>query len=67
MGRKKSSIPGRRQRVSRHSKTAGRHRLRVRQLLARRTRLRSYLQYFLNDDKTGSGEDAQRVDIETVE
>ncbi|WP_413663128.1 hypothetical protein [Microbulbifer sp. CNSA002] len=51
MGRKKSAIPRRRQRVSRHSNSVGRHRLRVRQLLARRTRLRSYLQHFPMDEK----------------
>ncbi|WP_444896263.1 hypothetical protein ACJJI5_06075 [Microbulbifer sp. EKSA008] len=67
MGRKKSSVPGRRQRVTRHSKTAGRHRLRVRQLLARRTRLRSYLQYFVSDDKVDFKETLETANAELTD
>ncbi|WP_444943618.1 hypothetical protein ACJJIK_19465 [Microbulbifer sp. ZKSA006] len=67
MGRKKSAISGRRHRVSRHANPVGRRRLRVRQLLARRIRLRSYLQYFLADDKSEGEKIAEKIDSEIVE
>ncbi|MFA0811594.1 hypothetical protein [Microbulbifer epialgicus] len=54
MGRKKNPGPARRQRPSLRSGFMNRHRLRVRQLQARRTRLRSYLSF---NDKEGAERD----------
>ncbi|SHF03316.1 hypothetical protein SAMN04487965_1211 [Microbulbifer donghaiensis] len=51
MGRRRTRAPGRRRRISYRASPLCRHRIRVRWLLAQRTRLRNYLRRFANTEE----------------